>query len=96
MMGKIKSDRRALPEATAVIEPIAVRICEAQRVSGFSRSELYRRAGRGELLMLKCGSRTLVDVTSLRAVLASLPRATVRTPTVSLDRQTTSDTNGAP
>jgi hypothetical protein len=68
--------------ASVVIEPIAVRISDAQRVSGLSRSELYRRAGRGELILLKCGSSTLVDVASLRAVLASLPRAAIRTPTV--------------
>jgi hypothetical protein len=81
-MGKIDSDCRGSQGAMVVIEPIAVRISDAQRVSGLSRSELYRRAGRGELILLKCGSSTLVDVASLRAVLASLPRAAIRTPTV--------------
>ena len=42
-------------------DPIAVTLAEASRLSGFSRSELYKRATRGELAMMKCGRRTLVD-----------------------------------
>lgn len=54
-------------------DPLAVRLAEAQRISGFSRSDLYRRAARGEIVFLKCGNRVLVDFASLRAALASLP-----------------------
>jgi hypothetical protein len=69
--------RRALRGAGEV-EPMAVRLPEATRVSGFSRSELYRRAGRGEIVFLKCGATTLVDLASLRAAVMSLPRAVIR------------------
>ncbi len=62
----------------AATEPLAVRIPDARRLSGFSRSEIYRRASRGEIVLLKCGRTTLVDVTSLREAIASLPRAVIR------------------
>ena len=61
-------------------EPIAVRLPEASRISGFSRSELYRRAARGEIIFLKSGASTLVDMLSLRAAVAALPRAMIRSP----------------
>ncbi len=88
-MGMTEPERRALKGNTRMTiaspgphvgDPIAVRIPEAQRISGFSRSELYRRAGRGEIIFLKCGKSTLVDFHSLRAVMASLPRASVGKP----------------
>jgi hypothetical protein len=60
------------------IEPMAVRLPEASRISGFSRSELYRRAARGEVIFLKSGSTTLVDLVSLKAAVAALPRAVIR------------------
>lgn len=62
----------------ASLEPITVRLPEASRISGFSRSEIYRRAGQGEIVLLKCRARTLVDVGSLRRAVASLPRAAIR------------------
>ena len=58
-------------------ERMAVRLPEASHLSGFSRSELYRRAARGEIIFLKCGASTLVDLDSLRAAVASLPRAVI-------------------
>jgi len=60
--------------------PLAVRIPEATRISGFSRSEIYRRAGRGEIILLKCGKSTLVDMASLRSAVSTLPRAAIRPP----------------
>ena len=57
---------------------LAVRLPEATHLSGFSRSELYRRAARGEIIFLKCGTTTLVDLESLRAAVASLPRASIK------------------
>ena len=63
-------------------DPLAVRLPEAVRISGFSRSEIYRRAGRGEIVLLKCGKSTLVDMASLRAAVTSLPRAAIRPPRV--------------
>jgi hypothetical protein len=76
-MGMTEVERRALKGGFEV-ETIAVRLPEATRISGFSRSELYRRAARGEIVFLKCGASTLVDVASLRATVASLPRAVIR------------------
>lgn len=71
-------DRRIGPTDRA--EPLAYRFPEAERVSGLSRSEIYRRAGRGEIIILKCGRSSLVDAASLKAVVASLPRARIRSP----------------
>jgi hypothetical protein len=76
-MGLTDIERRLLMGSTFVMEPIAVRIGDAVRISGLSRSELYRRAARGEVIFLKCGSSTLVDVPSLRATVASLPRVVI-------------------
>jgi hypothetical protein len=75
-MGMTDIERRAL-KGGLVIEPFAVRIPDAIRMSGLSRSELYRRAARGQVVFLKCGTSTLVDVPSLRATLATLPRAVI-------------------
>jgi hypothetical protein len=60
------------------LDPIAMRLPDATRFSGLSRSEIYRRAGTGEIKLLKCGATTLVDVASLRVVVAGLPRAVIR------------------
>jgi hypothetical protein len=78
-MGMTDVERRAL-KGGCDVETIAVRLPDATRISGFSRSELYRRAARGEIVFLKCGASTLVDVASLRAAVASLPRAVIRSP----------------
>jgi hypothetical protein len=59
-------------------EPLAVRLAEATRISGFSRSDLYRRATRGEIVFLKAGKAVLVDYRSLKAAVAALPKATIR------------------
>ena len=61
-------------------DPLAVPIQEAVRISGISRSELYRRLGSGDVRAVKSGARTLILMDSLRAHLASLPAATFRAP----------------
>ena len=71
-------ERRLLSGGATYIEPIAVRLPQAIQISGFSRSEIYRRAARGEITLLKCGSSTLVDMASLRGAVAGLPRANIR------------------
>jgi hypothetical protein len=43
-----------------------------------SRSSLYRAAGEGRLILLKCGRSTLVDGASLAALVAALPAANIR------------------
>ena len=55
------------------LEPLAVRIDEAERVSGLDRVTLYRLNAKGELIFRKAGRRTLVDFASLRRCLAQLP-----------------------
>lgn len=76
-MGMTEIERHLL-KGGADIERLAVRLPEASLMSGFSRSELYRRADRGEIIFLKCGASTLVDVESLRRAVASLPRAAIK------------------
>jgi hypothetical protein len=71
-------ERRALKAGAAPMEPIAVRLPEATRISGLSKSEIYRGARRGEIILLKNGRSTLVVVNSLRSTLEKLPRAVLR------------------
>jgi excisionase family DNA binding protein len=66
-------------EAT-LINPLALTIHEAVRISGLSRSEIYRRLSNGNVKAVKSGSRTLILMDSLRAHLASLPAAKFRAP----------------
>jgi hypothetical protein len=72
-MGMTDIERRLLKGGR-----LAVRLPEATFISGFSRSELYRRAARGEIIFLKCGGSTLVDLESLGAAVATLPRAVIK------------------
>jgi hypothetical protein len=62
------------------VEPLAAPILDACRISGLSRSEIYRRLAAGDIRAVKSGARTLVLMDSLRAHLASLPAATFRRP----------------
>jgi hypothetical protein len=78
MMQMANGNARRVPRDGAEFEPLAVRLPVASRLSGFSRSELYRRAARGEIVFLKSGSTTLVDMASLRCAVSSLPRAVIR------------------
>jgi hypothetical protein len=66
--------------ANSVAEPLTVTIPEAVRLSGLSRSELYRRLSDGQVRAVKAGSRTLIVMDSLRGHIASLPAATFRRP----------------
>jgi hypothetical protein len=59
-------------------EPFAVRLPEAERLTGLSRAELYRRASRGQIDFVKAGASTLVVYRSLRDHIASLPKADIR------------------
>lgn len=77
-MGLTAEEKKTL--SGAGIEPLAVRIPDACRLSGFRRSEIYRRAGLGEIVLLKIGRTTVVDMASLRAAVAALPRASIRAP----------------
>ena len=82
-MGMTEVERRALkggaglPAEPAAIEPLAIRLAEAIRISGFSRSDLYRRAARGEIIFRKAGGRVLVEYAGLKAAVLALPIATI-------------------
>lgn len=57
---------------------LAVSVSEAVRVSGVGRTSIYEAIGDGRVEAVKCGSKTLVLMESLRAFIASLPRIQVR------------------
>ena len=66
----------ALPEGIAGQLPaILVPVPEACRISGFSRSELYRRLTSGELEGVKIGRSLRITTASLYRAIAALPRA---------------------
>jgi predicted DNA-binding transcriptional regulator AlpA len=67
-------------KGTVTTDALALPIPEAQRISGLSRSEIYRRLASGDIQAVKSGSRTLVLMGSIRDYLASLPPATFRAP----------------
>ena len=56
------------------IEPIAMRVPDACRYVGVSRSTLYVLIGRGEVEVIKLGSSTLVLTASLRELVQTRRR----------------------
>lgn len=56
-----------------------VTVEEAVRLSGLSRTVLYRCIAAGEIEARKQGTRTLIVVASLRAHLANLPASKIGT-----------------
>lgn len=56
-------------------EPLAVRIPDAVRMTGISRSKLYELIASGELDTVKVGRCTLVPMESLRDLLCGARRA---------------------
>lgn len=63
--------RAAVGSEPARPEPISVRIPEAVRLTGLSRSRLYELMKAREIEFVKVGSSTLILVESLRAFLES-------------------------
>jgi len=60
---------RPTPEAArATIEPISVRIPDAVRMTGLSRSRIYQLIAAGDVEAAKVGRSTVVLVASLRAL----------------------------
>ncbi len=55
----------------AVTEPISVRIPEAVRLTGLSRSRVYELMKSGDIEFVKVGSSTLIPVESLRRFIDS-------------------------
>jgi hypothetical protein len=78
-------DRRALEGSTALpeygdlgpTEPVLMRLPEATRVYGFSRSALYLMASRKQIVFRKFGKSVLVEVAGLKAAVAALPVAQI-------------------
>lgn len=58
-------------EGVGPLEPISVKVPEAVRLSGLSRSRLYELMRSGEIKFAKVGSSTLVLVESLRGFIHS-------------------------
>jgi len=48
------------------MEPISVRVPDAVRLTGLSRSRLYELLGSGDIEFVKVGASTLILVESLR------------------------------
>lgn len=53
------------------VEPISVRVPEAVRMTGLSRSRLYELMKSGDVEFVKVGSSTLILVDSLRSFIAA-------------------------
>lgn len=62
----IEAGHLAFPSS---IEPISMRIPEACRFTGISRSTLYLLIARGEVEIIKLGASTLVLTESLRRLI---------------------------
>jgi len=58
--------------------PLTVTVRDAGRLTGLSKSELYRRLAAGELEARKAGARTLIMWSSLVAMCDALPTAHFR------------------
>ena len=63
--------RGAVPPGNRDVVPLTYTLNDATKVSGLSRSTLYRHARAGRLRLVKVGGRTLVDADSLRALLGT-------------------------
>ena len=59
----------APPHRETHLEPIAVRISEACRLTGIGRSKLYELIAGGQLEIVKVGAMTLVPMESLRGLI---------------------------
>jgi excisionase family DNA binding protein len=62
---------RELPAASAhkrIPEPLSVRIPEAVKLTGISRSRLYELIQEGDLEIVKVGRSTLIPYRSLKAL----------------------------
>jgi hypothetical protein len=58
---------------------LAYTINGAKTATGLGTTKLYEEIAAGKLHAFKAGRRTLISATSLRAYLAGLPRADIRT-----------------
>jgi excisionase family DNA binding protein len=68
--GEKKMDNDIL---TAIGGPALLRLPDACRFIGVGRSKFYELVGRGEIEVVKVGTRTLVPMTSLEQFIRRLP-----------------------
>jgi excisionase family DNA binding protein len=61
------------------VEPLYVSIPNTARLTGLSTATIYRLIANGELVCVKAGAKSLVEVASVKSYLASLPRFVGRT-----------------
>lgn len=54
-------------------DPLFLRVSEACRMIGVGRTKLYELVASGHVTARKIGSRTLIEMASIRAFAASLP-----------------------
>ena len=64
-------------EEETAVEPFAVSIATASRMSGESKSQIYCLIQDGELEAVKSRRKTLVIVASIKRRLAGLPKVTI-------------------
>jgi hypothetical protein len=76
------SSKFSVPTDDGGIEPLALSIDQTAQITGESRSSVYNRLGSGQYEAIKSGSRTLVLYASVKAHIASLPRAKIKPPKV--------------
>lgn len=58
-------------EAQSTVDPISVRIPQAVRMTGLSKSKIYQLIASGDIEAAKVGRATVVFVASLRSFLCS-------------------------
>jgi hypothetical protein len=60
------------------LEPLTVTVQQVEWLTGESRSQIYKRIGRGEYEALKSGQRVLILYESVKRRIAELPRAKIK------------------
>ena len=72
------AEKHALVVDSTVSEPLGLSVAETSRVTGLSRTVIYRALGSGELEAKKAGAHTLITFASIKRYWASLPNADIR------------------
>ena len=63
------NDQNAFLQNGETSEPVTIRVAEAVRLSGLSRTTIYLLINRGQLASVKVNGRRLIVYSSLRALL---------------------------
>lgn len=70
----VDSAKAARPRRRLTVAPIAVRVPEAAKMLGISRSRFYELIESGDIEIVKLGRSTLVPVASLHSLIERLRR----------------------